>query len=113
VDFKFDRVQSFSEGLAAVRVGDRWGFIDRTGRMVIPARFEEGPTHGPPIGSFKKGLAAVYENGSWQFIDVSGGIAIAGQFQKVGSFRDGVVDVCGKKSCGYIDRTGRLIWPWR
>ena len=33
VDFRFDRVQPFSEGLAAVRIGDRWGFIDRGGHL--------------------------------------------------------------------------------
>ncbi len=34
VDFRFDGVQPFSEGLAAVKIGDRWGFVDRGGRLV-------------------------------------------------------------------------------
>jgi len=26
-------------------------------------------------------------------------------------FRNGIAEVCGTKGCGYIDRTGRVIWP--
>jgi len=122
VDFKYDGVLPFSEGLAAVQVGERWGFIDRRGRLVIPAEFENGwPTPpggasgGPPIGSFKEGLAAVFKDGSWRFIDAKGQ-AIPGRFVKAAAgnygFRDGIASVCGKKTCGYIDRTGRVVWPW-
>ena len=36
---QFDSALSFSEGLAAVRIGDiptgKWGYIDTTGRMMI------------------------------------------------------------------------------
>ena len=122
VDFRYDAVQSFSEGLAAVQVGERWGFIDRRGRLVIPVEFEDGwatppggARGGPPIGSFKEGLAAVYKDGSWRFIDTKA-VAIPGRFVKAAAgnygFRDGIAAVCGKKGCGYIDRTGRVIWPF-
>ena len=33
-----DEVAPFSEGLAAVRKGDQWGFIDKEGGMVIDFR---------------------------------------------------------------------------
>jgi len=121
VDFRFDGFQPFSEGLAAVQVGERWGFVDRRGRLVIAAEFEDGcPTApesgrgGPPIGLFKEGLAAAYKDGSWRFIDKSGREAVPGRFAKVSNygFRNGIVQVCGKNTCGYIDRTGRVIWSW-
>lgn len=121
VDFRFDAVQPFSGGLAAVRVEERWGFVDRLGRFVIPAQFEDGwPTPpggvvgGPPIGSFREGLAAVYKDGRWQFINAKGA-AIPGRFTKAAAgnygFRDGIAEVCWPTACGYIDRTGRVIWP--
>ena len=31
---------SFSEGLARVRVGGKWGFIDTAGKMAIPPQFD-------------------------------------------------------------------------
>jgi hypothetical protein len=47
-----DQVKDFSEGLAAVRVDGKWGFIDRTGKMTIPAQFGIAEP-------FSEGLAAV------------------------------------------------------
>lgn len=117
--FMFDGVHNFSEGLAAVQVGERWGFIDRRGRVVIPPEYQDGwaavyVRGGPPIGSFSEGVAAVYRDGTWRFIDAKGRIAVPGHYIKVGSegFKDGIITVCGKQSCGYIDKRGRVIWPW-
>lgn len=39
--YAFDEVKPYSEGLAAVRTGDNWGFIDLTGRLVIDFRFNK------------------------------------------------------------------------
>ena len=54
---KFDKALNFSEGLAAVMTKDgwveKWGFIDLTGKMVIPATYKLRP------GRFSEGLAAV------------------------------------------------------
>ena len=45
---KYDKVQNFSHGLAAVATGEwdnaRWGFIDTKGRMVIPQKFSREPS---------------------------------------------------------------------
>ncbi|HDS30236.1 MAG TPA: WG repeat-containing protein, partial [Firmicutes bacterium] len=53
---QFDRAESFSEGLARVRLGDwktgKWGFIDKTGQFVISPQFDEA-------SSFYEGLASV------------------------------------------------------
>lgn len=42
----------YSEGLAGVREGDKWGFIDVSGMGVIKPRFEG-------VGEFSEGLAPV------------------------------------------------------
>jgi hypothetical protein len=79
---RFDDALPFSEGLAAVRVGDadtgRWGYIDTSGTFVIQPRF---------TGAFlfSKGLALVVEDDylrgqfddnykklNWRHIDRSG-----------------------------------------
>jgi len=51
-DRKFDTAQDFSEGLAAIRVGDRVGYMDRNGIIVIQPVFCDG-------GPFTEGLAYV------------------------------------------------------
>ena len=50
---QFDKGENFSEGLAAVMVNNKWGFIDPTGKMTIPATYNMKP------GRFREGLAAV------------------------------------------------------
>jgi hypothetical protein len=54
---QFEKALSFSEGLAAVQVevnaAKKWGFIDNTGKLVIPAKYVNTP------GRFSEGKAAV------------------------------------------------------
>jgi hypothetical protein len=37
---QFDAASIFVSGLAPVKVGEKCGFIDKTGKMVIESRFE-------------------------------------------------------------------------
>lgn len=53
---QFEAVLDFADGLAAVKQGGKWGFIDRTGRVIIAPRFLQA-------GGFSNGLARVIENG--------------------------------------------------
>ena len=62
---QFNSADSFSDGLARVRIGDfttgKWGFIDKTGHYVINPQFN-GAT------SFSDGLAQVSIGGKWGYI---------------------------------------------
>ena len=49
---QFDEVGSFSEGLAAVRIGENWGFINKAGEVVIKLQFDKAT-------DFHNGLAVV------------------------------------------------------
>ena len=37
---QFDAASPFSEGLAHVRIGGKWGYIDPAGKMVINPQFD-------------------------------------------------------------------------
>ncbi|MDR3614348.1 MAG: WG repeat-containing protein [Candidatus Obscuribacterales bacterium] len=63
----------FSEGLAAVRTGLKWGFIDQAGTLVISANFDDAR-------SFSNGLAAVLVGDRWGFIDRTGNFKIQPKF---------------------------------
>jgi len=58
----YDEVNPFSEGLSAVRIGDKWGFINQKNEMVVKPQFQE-------VRDFSEGLAAVKINGYWGFMD--------------------------------------------
>ena len=69
----YSSAQEFSEGLAAVKVetenGDRWGFIDTNGKMVIEPRFSNEPT------PFSCGYTvATKQNGNMVYIDRQGNV---------------------------------------
>jgi hypothetical protein len=38
---QFDDCRSFSEGLAVVKIEDKWGYIDKTGKIVINPQFDD------------------------------------------------------------------------
>jgi len=64
----FSSAQHFSEDLAAVALpGDKWGFIDRTGQVVVSFDYEDVCSRG-----FNNGVVAVRRDGRWGVIDTSG-----------------------------------------
>ncbi len=85
----------FSEGLTVAN----GGYIDRTGRVVLPLR-------GEP---FREGLAGALTTGGWGFMDTSGKFLIPGQFNAVQPFSEGVAAVQVRGKWGYIDKTGMMI----
>ncbi len=63
----YDDVWEFCEGFAAVARGEalnqKWGFIDETGREVVPCIYEK-------VDDVSEGLAAVRVDGRWGFIAI-------------------------------------------
>ena len=49
---QFEEAYPFAESLARVVIGDRWGFIDKTGKFAINPQFDQAE-------SFVNGLARV------------------------------------------------------
>src|SRR6476469_1651030 len=86
---QFDSGAPFSDGLAAVRMGSAWGFIDHSGRVVIPAKFQ---VPGPMPLEFAEGLAAVNQGPGTPigFIDKNGNMVIAPQFEYALRFSNGL-----------------------
>jgi hypothetical protein len=99
----------FNEGLAPVLSNNKFGFIDKTGQVVVEPLFRE--TYG-----FSEGLAAVKIIGSdgqyvWGYIDRAGRFAIAPKFKEAQTFAGGLAQVLtaeGKRQL--IDGTGKVIW---
>ncbi len=59
---QFNQAQPFSEELAAVKIGAKWGYIDKTGKIVIPTIFDSA-------GQFTGGRAKVVIDGKNYYID--------------------------------------------
>ncbi len=106
--FRADEGSSdFSEGLAAVQVDDKWGFMNTSAKMAIVPKFDS-------VGDFSEGLARVELEGQYWFIDQTGK-AITQPRVPIDSgcedweFHNGraAVQVDGK--CAFIDRSDAVI----
>ncbi|PSB58518.1 WG repeat-containing protein [Chamaesiphon polymorphus] len=121
---KFDAAGDFSEGLAPVGFRDdtkapdsagnveigSYGYIDRTGKLTIPAQFFEA-------SNFSEGLAAVRtrsqqdgKSSLFGYIDKNGKSVIAPQFTSAGKFSGGLAPVIALDGKGYIDRRGQMVF---
>ena len=103
VDWRFQEEHSFHDGLVLVLTGRKFGFMDKTGKMVIAPRFDSA-------NPFSEGLAAVSIDGMAGYIDKSGKFSIKPEYDTTWSFEDGLAKVFIDDKQGYIDKTGKLIW---
>ena len=96
--------RSFSEKRATYKENGRFGYLDRSGRKAIPARFVAAL-------SFSSGLACVLlsDGGNWGHIDKSGAVVIEPRFEKPISFREGLAEIPVDGKWGFIDKTGEFV----
>lgn len=100
----YDYAGRFSEGLAGIRIDEKWGFMDMQGRVSIKPRFDA-------VREFSEGLAAIQQGLKWGFISKEGSFEIQPSFDLVlKPFKNGRAYVRNEVFEGYIDRNGRWIW---
>jgi len=120
IETRFAGAGPFSEGLAAIAVAEetvtkddkgtekkttvaKWGFMDKTGNIVIQPQFGNA-------GVFSDGLAGVQiKDNKWGCINKEGKVAIEPQFDFVAPFSEGKARVVSGGKHGFIDKTGRLV----
>lgn len=103
---RYEKAYSFSDGLAAVKINGKFGFITRTGEAAIAYRFDNA-------WSFSEGLACVKLNGKWGFVRHDGSAAIAYRFDDAKSFSEGLAAVKANGKWGFIDRDGVCTIPYK
>ena len=97
-----DFLPDYSEGLAVAKVDGKVGYADKTGKVVIEPKFDDG-------GSFSEGLANVKVDGKWGYIDKKGQYVINPQFEWAGSFSEGLAEMGVDRKSGFIDKTGKVV----
>ena len=84
----------FSEGFATIWFREKAGFIDRSGRLAIPALFDS-------TEDFSEGLAAVRVKQKYGYIDRKGRWAIRPRYLLVFAFSEGAARVIEDGPCVY------------
>jgi hypothetical protein len=113
---KFDRLESFSEGLALTNKANSYkqNFMNEKGDVIIPLDKYYG------VKSFSEGLAAVQIKSKksreqsiqkWGFIDKLGNEAIEFKYDKVNSFVNGYAFVVKDNKKGIINKQDQTVIP--
>lgn len=97
----------------------KWGFIDKSGKMVIPAKFDDvtrdqysGCTlRHKPFRNFSEGMCGVRVGEKWGYIDEDGAFVVPLKYDNAGNFSEGLACVRLGTKYGYIDKTGKEIIP--
>lgn len=103
-EVKFDSVGVFHDGLAVVKAAERYGYIDRSGEIVIPIQWMAAY-------DFSEGLAALrVDKKHFQFINTAGTVVIKSKkYDSVGRFRNGICRVVKGGKVKWIDTKGKEL----
>lgn len=109
IPLKYDHANNFSNGLAAVKLNGKWGYIDKTGKEVIPITLEYDEVY-----PFSEGMASVWIGDKGGYIDKTGKEIVAPIYAHAWGFSNGLARVMREDGhTGYIDKTGKVVIPLR
>jgi len=104
--FGFD-VEGFKNGLALIKVGEKWGFINTEGKMAIPAKYDDAY-------DFNDGYASAKMGDKYFILDTKGmeyPVDIAG-VNDIREFNEGLAPFkTVDKKYGYVGGNGKAVIP--
>jgi hypothetical protein len=102
-----DRISSMKEGRACLSKDGKRGYLDESGKVVIPCQYEMAL-------DFSEGRAAVKQGGKWGFIDREGRAVVPFRYEEADSFHEGMARVWRRGSpslAGYVNAEGQEAVP--
>lgn len=104
-------VSIFKEGLASVKQADKYGFINKTGKVVIPFQYDD-------VLFFSEGLCAVAVTkqiedstySEWTYIDATGKTLIDSVFEVAQNFNGGLAAVKRNGKWSWIDKKQKDVF---
>ena len=98
----------FSEGLARVRADGKYGYIDGTGKLVIPAKYDRAE-------DFSGGVACIRSGNRYGYIDKSGAFILQAVYRGAHDFSEGLAAVMvsgegrGNYEWVFINQEGEIV----
>lgn len=99
---KYSDARDFSEGLAAVKKGNKWGYINKNNESIIEFQFENAY-------SFNNDIAMTQMNDKWGYINKNGDFIIECKYNNIKEFSENLAAVKMNDKWGYIDISGKTI----
>lgn len=109
----FEAAGDFSQGLACVKKGGKWSFIDKQGKPAFAGEFDDAGAFSEDLAGV--GIAASTNSANsrrtvlWGCIDKTGKLVIQPQFDYVAPYAEGLARVVKGGKHGYMDKSGKLI----
>lgn len=126
VPCKYDIVQNFSEGMAAVCEETLWGYVDSLGNNIIPCLYrsvnyydngvmDDWGEYGSPdeANDFHEGLVLVMRNRMAGFLNKQGKTVIPFVYKRAKDFSEGFAAVKTTQKWGFVDKEGNNVIPCR
>lgn len=124
IEPKYDDVSVFKDGLARVELYGQFGFIDKTGQVIIPIKYESGTSRIFEDSSYfdvivagltdkikNSDLIKAKLNGKYGFINKTGKEVIPFKYELAENFLEDLAVVSSNEKYGFIDQTGKEIIP--
>ncbi len=102
IAFRYDTVSYFNEGLAAICIQGKWGFINPYGKLVIPCSYDSADNFSGGLCLVKRGLKLGY-------INKSGKEMIPCEFDELAWAADNLIWVKQKDKYGLYHTSGQLL----
>ncbi|HET6226551.1 MAG TPA: WG repeat-containing protein, partial [Bacteroidia bacterium] len=103
VSITFCNAQTTDRSLFLIQQNDKFGFINSTGKVIIPPQFLNAE-------NFSEGLAAVRVKGTYGYIDASGHFTIPAIYDYAQPFSEGVALVHQNDHSFFINQKGEKLF---
>ena len=80
-NLSYSKLENSGEGMFGFEEGDKFGYMDVTGKIIIPAAYSYENTNYKSMPTFKNGLAAVRKDGKTGIIDKKGTVLIPFEYE--------------------------------
>ncbi|HRZ42962.1 MAG TPA: WG repeat-containing protein [Bacteroidales bacterium] len=102
---RYDHAGRFVEGLSKVIIEEKYGFADKTGKLVLPCKYYY-------IDDVTDGMAVLKTvEGKYGYCNNKGVVTIPPKYSFAGDFGNGLAPVESGEKCGYINKTGQFVIP--
>lgn len=98
-----------SSKLIAVCKDNKWGFIDRSGNIVVDLEYKYT---GLAAYSVEDGMIKVEKDGKYGYVNGINNTIIECVYETASYFSDGLARVQKNDKWGYIDKSGKLVIPY-
>ncbi len=99
----YEICSTMHEGCIMIRENNLYGFINQTGKLLIPCKFEYAD-------SFSDGLSRVKINDLYGYIDKEGTLKIQNKYRNASGFHEGTALVLDEKGNNIIDKNGKILF---